>query len=31
MSAAENTLTEVLEIKDLHNNRLQINGVGVYN
>jgi len=31
MSAMENTLMEVLEIKDLHNNRPKFNGVGVYN
>ena len=31
MSAMENTLMEALEIKDLHNSRLKINGVGVYN
>ncbi len=31
MSAMENTLMEVLEIKDLHNNRPKVNGVGVYN
>ena len=31
MSAMENTLMEALEIKDLHNNRLKVNGVGVYN
>jgi len=31
MSATENTLMEALKIKDLHNNRPKINGVGVYN
>ena len=31
MSAGENILMEALQIKDLYNNRLQINGVGVYN
>jgi len=31
MSAGENILMEALQIKDLHNNRLKINGVGVYN
>lgn len=31
MSATENTLMEALEIKDLHNNRPRVNGVGVYN
>ncbi len=31
MSDMENTFMEALEIKDLHNSRLKINGVGVYN
>lgn len=31
MSSMENTLMEALEIKDLHNSHLNVNGVGVYN